>query len=83
MDLIFSSNRSSGHSPTPRTETYILDTPSYSICPMARRVKVQQLPNDQYVVTIPKALAEAMGIRKGETMQWSVEMGGLLLKKLK
>ena len=33
---------------------------------MPRRVKVQQLPNDQFVVTIPKALAEAMGIRKGD-----------------
>jgi antitoxin component of MazEF toxin-antitoxin module len=50
---------------------------------MARRVKVQKLPNDQYVVTIPKALAEAMGLRKGETVQWSIEQGGLLLKRLK
>jgi antitoxin component of MazEF toxin-antitoxin module len=50
---------------------------------MARRVKVQQLPNDQYIVTIPKALAEAMGLRKGETVQWSLEHGGLLLKRLR
>ena len=50
---------------------------------MARRVKVQQLPNDQYVVTIPKALAEAMNLHKGETVQWSIEQGGLLLKRLK
>ena len=49
---------------------------------MARRVKVQQLPNDQFVVTIPKALAEALGIRKGETMQWSVEDGALVLRRL-
>ena len=44
---------------------------------------MQQLPNDQFVVTIPKALAEALGIRKGETVQWSIEHGGLLLKRLK
>ena len=50
---------------------------------MARRVKVQQLPNDQYVVTIPKALAEALGIRKGETMQWSVEKDALVLRRLR
>jgi hypothetical protein len=75
--------RSDPLSPYPRTAIYILNMLSYPICPMARRVKVQQLPNDQYVVTIPKALAEAMGLRKGETVQWSIEQGGLLLKRLK
>ena len=55
---------------------------SSRICPMPRRVKVQQLPNDQFVVTIPKALAEAMGIHKGETVQWSFVKGDLVLNRL-
>ena len=50
---------------------------------MPRRVKVQQLPNDQFIVTIPKALAEAMGIRKGETVQWSFVKGDLVLKRIR
>jgi len=36
---------------------------------MARRVRIQQLPNGQFVITIPKALAEAIGFRKGEEVQ--------------
>ena len=50
---------------------------------MPRRVKVQQLPTGQFVITIPKALAEAMDIRKGETMQWSLLKGDLLLRKIR
>ena len=49
---------------------------------MARRVRVQQLPNGQFVVTIPKALAEAIGFRKGEQVQWSIGKDGLLLRRL-
>lgn len=49
---------------------------------MARRVRVQQLPNGQFVVTIPKALAEAIGFRKGEQVQWSVGRDGLVLRRL-
>ena len=50
---------------------------------MARRVHVQQLPNGQYVLTIPKALAEAMGLRKGEEVQWSLGRDGLTLRRLR
>ncbi len=48
---------------------------------MARRVRIQQLPNGQFVLTIPKALAEAIGFRKGEEVQWTVEGGGLMLRR--
>ena len=50
---------------------------------MPRRVKVQQLPTGQFVVTIPKAIADAMGIHKGETVQWSFVKGDLVLKQIK
>jgi AbrB family looped-hinge helix DNA binding protein len=48
---------------------------------MPRKVKVQQMPNDQFMVTIPKALAEALGIHKGEMVEWSVEDGRLVLNR--
>ena len=48
---------------------------------MPRKVKVQRMPNGQFMVTIPKALAEAMGIRGGEMVEWSVADGDLLLKR--
>jgi hypothetical protein len=45
---------------------------------MARRVHVQQLPNGQYILTIPRAL----GLRKGEEVQWSLEGDRLVLRRL-
>jgi hypothetical protein len=31
---------------------------------------------------VPKALAEAIGFRKGEEVQWSLEREGLVLRRL-
>ena len=64
----------------PPTAILILVPPSYPL--MARRVRVQQLPNGQFVVTIPKALAEAIGFRKGEEVQWSLERDALVMRRL-
>ena len=50
------------------------------ICTMPRRVKIQSMPNGQFMITIPKALAEALGIRGGEMAEWSVKDGGLTLE---
>jgi len=64
------------------TGTLIFVPPSYLHDTMARRVRIQQLPNGQFVITIPKALAEAIGFRKGEEVQWSLEKEGLVLRRL-
>jgi hypothetical protein len=66
--------------PTSPTAILILEPPSYPL--MARRVRVQKLPNGQFVVTVPKALAEAIGFRRGEQVQWSIGKDGLLLRRL-
>jgi antitoxin component of MazEF toxin-antitoxin module len=49
---------------------------------MPRRVRVQNLPNGQYVVTIPKALAETIGLRRGEEVQWSLRGDELVLRRM-
>ncbi len=49
-------------------------------CTMARRVKIQSMPNGQFMITIPKALAEALGIRGGEMAEWSVKDDRLTLE---
>ena len=41
------------------------------------------MPNGQFMVTIPKALAEALGIQRGEMAEWSVRDGDLVLRRLK
>ena len=78
----------SSHAPPPTstnppTGTYILIPPSYTPCPMARRVKVQKLPNDQFIVTIPRALAQALGIEKGDLAEWKLSNGDLVLRRPK
>jgi len=32
-------------------------------------------------VSIPRALAQALGIAKGETLEWKIENGELVLKR--
>jgi len=50
---------------------------------MANKMRVQRTPNDQFIVTIPKAFAEAMGFRKGTILEFKLgEKGELVLRKL-
>ena len=50
---------------------------------MSNRVRVQQLPHGLYNVSIPRALAQAFRIEKGDVMEWVVVDGELVLKRLK
>jgi bifunctional DNA-binding transcriptional regulator/antitoxin component of YhaV-PrlF toxin-antitoxin module len=45
-------------------------------------VRVQQLPQGQFTVTIPRALAQALDIEKGDRAEWKVIKGDLVLKRL-
>ncbi len=37
------------------------------------KTKVQELPGGALIVTIPKALADAVGIKKGSELDWKLE----------
>jgi antitoxin component of MazEF toxin-antitoxin module len=41
-------------------------------------VRIQQKSNGQYVVTIPKQLAEAYNIEQGQEAEWDVHSGSAL-----
>lgn len=47
---------------------------------MSNTVRIQQLPQGQYTVTIPRALAQAFGIEKGDQAEWRVVKGDLVLR---
>ena len=51
-------------------------------CTMSNRVRVQQHPTGLLTVSIPRALAQALRMEKGETLEWVVEGGELVLKRL-
>jgi len=66
-------------SPIPSTETYILVPILYLIC-LSNNVRIQQLPQGQFTETIPRALAQALGIEKGQPAQWVLRDGDLVLR---
>ena len=47
---------------------------------MSNDVRIQQLPQGQFTVTIPRALAQALGIEKGRPAQWVLRDGDLVLR---
>ena len=49
---------------------------------MGNRTKVMQLKNKQLLTTIPKALGEALKFKKGDTLEWNIELGQLVIKKV-
>ena len=50
---------------------------------MSNKVRVQQHSTGLLTVTLPRALAQALRIEKGEVMEWVLEGGELMLKRLK
>ena len=49
---------------------------------MTNKVKVQQHPTGQLTVTLPRVLAQAKGIGKGDVMEWVLSNGDLVLRKV-
>ena len=50
---------------------------------MSNQVRVQQHSTGLLTVTLPRALAGAMRIKKGDVMEWLLEDGKLLLVRVK
>lgn len=41
-------------------------------------MKLQEKPNDQYVITVPKNLVNAKGWKKGQDLEWKINDKGNL-----
>ena len=50
---------------------------------LSNTVRIQQQPQGQFTVTIPRALAQALDIGKGDRAEWKVRDGDLVLKLLR
>ena len=44
------------------------------------QAKIQITNTGQYLITIPKAIAMAMELEKGDKMEWVIRKEGLMLK---
>jgi AbrB family looped-hinge helix DNA binding protein len=44
--------------------------------------KVRKLVNDQYIITIPKRIAEAMRLRPGDRIEWIFDRGDVIVRKV-
>jgi bifunctional DNA-binding transcriptional regulator/antitoxin component of YhaV-PrlF toxin-antitoxin module len=50
---------------------------------MANKMRVQRTSNGQFIVTIPRAFAEALGFKKGTVLEFKFnERGDIVIKKL-
>lgn len=47
----------------------------------SNEVKIQETPTGQLIATIPRSLAQAHGLKKGDTIEWLFKDGELLVKK--
>ena len=50
---------------------------------MSNKVRVQQHPTGQLTITFPRVLAQALGIGKGDVMEWLLEDGRIVLVRVK
>jgi hypothetical protein len=50
---------------------------------MSNKVRVQQHSTGLLTGTLPRALAQALGIGKGDVMEWVIEDMNLVLKRSK
>jgi bifunctional DNA-binding transcriptional regulator/antitoxin component of YhaV-PrlF toxin-antitoxin module len=48
---------------------------------MANKSKIQQFKNTQMMTTIPKGIAEAMRLKKGDELEWIFDRGDVLVRK--
>ena len=45
-------------------------------------MRIQQQAQGQFTVTVPRALAQALDIEKGDQAEWKIRDGDLVLKLL-
>jgi len=50
---------------------------------MGNKARIQQPKESQYIVTIPKSLAEALDYRKGTQIEFMVDRGELVIRKIR
>jgi bifunctional DNA-binding transcriptional regulator/antitoxin component of YhaV-PrlF toxin-antitoxin module len=49
---------------------------------MANKSTVQQLPNGQITLNVPRAIAHAMGYKKGDTVEFEIREGKIVLTRV-
>ena len=49
---------------------------------VANKCRVQQMKNKQFLVTVPRAIGEAMNLRKGDEVEWLFVHGDIVVRKI-
>jgi bifunctional DNA-binding transcriptional regulator/antitoxin component of YhaV-PrlF toxin-antitoxin module len=49
---------------------------------IANKSSVMQQKNGQMILTIPKAIAEAMRLKKGEEIEWIFDKGDVIVRRV-
>lgn len=49
---------------------------------MANQTLIQQMKNKQFLTTIPRCIAEAYKLKKGDKLDWMVVQGDIVVRKI-
>jgi AbrB family looped-hinge helix DNA binding protein len=49
---------------------------------MGNKIKLMQLKNKQFIMTIPKAIADAMRLKKADTIEFIFDKGDVIIRKI-
>jgi len=49
---------------------------------MANESKVQELKNGQFIITIPRAIAESLRLKKSDIVEWLHIDGNFIIRKV-
>lgn len=49
---------------------------------MSNITSVMELKNKQFIITIPKAIAQAIKLQKGSKVEWIFDKGDVIVRKL-
>lgn len=63
------------------TDQVINDSRLNSLMARSNITTLQQLPTGQLIANFPKAIAEGLGLKKGDQLEWMITQEGVLVRK--
>jgi len=49
---------------------------------MANKITIGETKNGQFLITFPKAIAEAMNLKKGDQIEFLFDKGDIIIRKI-
>lgn len=67
----------------PKTEEFIDSIETTKVMKKANQMIIQQLPHGQFIISIPRAIAEGMGWSKGDWLEFVTGDGEVCMRRVR